>query len=209
MDIDEFPANDLKTKESFFIWPTNDAIHKNHLNAIDGLIHYYNRGGNFKVVMTGFGIEKFDITENLDEKQLLPHVVAFRKKVKNSKILKERLIICPNLTKNEYYALIKKSRFLWHPTLTDNGTFTVVEAAVLGVPGLSSDYPQIRYLDRYFGLNLTFFDQNFPESIAEALIRMESEHLAKKTQLPDPEKISQFNWKNIAENYYNIIKDLV
>jgi len=209
MDIDELPDNNQTTIENYFIWPTNDLIHKNHLNAINGLIRYYNRGGNLNVIMTGFNIEKFDINEKFDDNQLLPHVVAFRERVKNNKILKERLIICPNLNKHEYYSLIKKSHFLWHPVLTDNGTFTVIEAAMLGIPGLSSDYPQMHYKDQYFGLNLTFFDQKSPEAIADALIRMEGEFLAKKAQLPNPEKLSQFNWKNNAENYYHVIRDLL
>jgi glycosyltransferase involved in cell wall biosynthesis len=209
MDIDQMPSNDQKISENYFIWPTNDAIHKNHINAIDGLIRYYNEGGKLDVIMTGFGVEKFEINEQLEENQLLPHIVASRRKIKNNKMLKERLRIYPNLSKYEYHSLIKKSRFLWHPALTDNGTFTVVEAAMLGVPGLSSDYPQMRYLDKYFGLNLTFFNQTSPESIAKALTRMEGEYLSKKAQLPDPEKLSQLNWENNAENYYNLIKDLI
>jgi hypothetical protein len=209
MDTDELPVNDLKVTEKYFIWPTNDAIHKNHLNAINGLIRYYEKGGKLSVIMTGFGVEKFLINEQLEQNQLLPHVVTSREKIKNNKMLQERLLIHPNLSKYEYYSLIRKSQFLWHPALTDNGTFTVVEAAMLGIPGLSSDYPQMHYLDHYFGLNLTFFDQNSPESIAKALMKMECEYITKKAQLPDPMKISELNWKNTAENFYNIIQDLI
>ena len=209
MNNKDIPPEIHQEDESYFIWPTNVGAHKNHLTALEGLIQYYSEGGQLDVTVTGFDIEQLDINQPADEATLQPHIKKFREKIRKNKSLLEHFEVKSQLTKSEYYHELKKACFIWHPTLLDNGTFTVVEAAVLGVPGLSSDYSQMKYIDSYFGLHLTFFDPRSVSSIAEGLHFMEREWKNLKDLMPPPEKIQRFGWENIAGYYWRIIEGLL
>ena len=49
-----------------------------------------------------------------------------------------------------FAGLLSEAAFLWHPAMIDNGSFTVIESAMRGVPALSSDYPAMREIDENF-----------------------------------------------------------
>ena len=46
------------------------------------------------------------------------------------------------------------TKFLWHPATIDNGTFSVIEAAHLKVPSLSSGYPAMKEINEQYNLSL-------------------------------------------------------
>jgi glycosyltransferase involved in cell wall biosynthesis len=73
-----------------------------------------------------------------------------------------------------YARVLRSARFLAHNVIADNGTFSAVEAALLGTPSVSSDYPQMREIDEACGLGLRFFDPFDERATAEALRAGES-----------------------------------
>jgi len=101
-----------------------------------------------------------------------------------------------------YARVLRSARFLAHNVIADNGTFSAVEAALLGTPSVSSDYPQMREIDEAFGLGLRFFDPFDERATAEALLAGES--------LPPPpddvgRRIRDLSWRAWDESLVEAI----
>ena len=77
-----------------------------------------------------------------------------------------------------------EARFLWHPTQIDNGSFSVVDAAHLRIPALSSDYPAMHEIDDQFGLGLAWSPSDDPRRMASALKWMEDNVEERRSLLP-------------------------
>ena len=99
-----------------------------------------------------------------------------------------------SLDDRDYVAVLKDCNFLIHNVLADNGTFSVVEAAILGRPAVSSDYPQMRELDEQFGLGLRFFDPM--DVAATARIMQEAEALEGPNHQLTLAQIRQSTWRS-------------
>ena len=103
--------------------------------------------------------------------------------------------------------VIGLAAFLWHPGQVDNGTFSVVEAAHLGVPALSSDYPAMREIDQQFTLRLTWMDPDDPDNMARQLKRMETDSEALRLRLPSAEQLASQSVDRLAGAYWSVIKE--
>lgn len=208
LDISEDSTVDIEKENEYFLWPTNLALHKNHINAIEAILRYINEGGKLNVVITGVETEQLDIDQVKDEKVERKNIIEFRKIIRSHNILKKRISIKGNVSKEEYYHLIRNANFLWHPVLRDNGTFCVIEAAALGIPSLSSDYPQMKYISEYFNLNLSFFKPYSISDMSESLHYMEKNWPDKSDKLPSYEQIKN-NYINKDLEYWKIISDII
>jgi glycosyltransferase involved in cell wall biosynthesis len=185
----------------FFLWTTNLAPHKNHENAFKALRLYYEKyGGSLKCHVTGV-----DTRELL--KRRTPHLRVLRDICQSSAALKHHLKIQGELPEEIYQAELRRSAFLWHPGRIDNGTFSVVEAAHLGVPALSSDYPAMREIDQQFGLNLTWMDPDDPDNMARQLKRLEADSETPRYRLPSAEQLASQSVDRLAGTYWGVIKD--
>ncbi|NJR20117.1 MAG: glycosyltransferase family 4 protein [Hyphomonadaceae bacterium] len=191
MICDLFPIDEDKIEEEqkYFIWTTNMAFHKNHDAAMEALNIYYEKyDGILNCYITG--VNSRALNNSIKE-------MTFRKKIKAFGELSDLL----------YQKLLQNSAFLWHPTLLDNGTFSVVEAAALGVPSLSSDYPAMREIDRQASLNLTFFDSYDPWAMAKALAEFETGFRDKKLNLPTRKSLSNaVGVQANAAKYWGVVK---
>jgi glycosyltransferase involved in cell wall biosynthesis len=177
---------DEATRPPYFAWVTNSSPHKNHLRMVRALRTYYGSlGGSLDVRVTGLWTDLFD--PDLPEARIgprrgiydLPYVREVREAVRT--LLgpwRDRVHLLGAVPDAEYVRIVRESRFLLHNVLADNGTFSVVEAGILGRPAVSSDYPQMREIDASFGLGLRFFDPCDEASTAAALLEGE--------QLPAP-----------------------
>jgi glycosyltransferase involved in cell wall biosynthesis len=163
--------------EPFLAWVTNTAVHKNHLRMLRALERYAGElGGSLNVLVTGIGTDLFD-PELPAERRVgreflwdLPYVRAVRDTVAAvDPALRRRLRFLGSVPDVGYVRLLKSATFVAHNVLADNGTYSVVEAALLGRPSISSDYPQMREIDSAFGLGLRFFDPFDEQSTAAAL----------------------------------------
>jgi glycosyltransferase involved in cell wall biosynthesis len=117
-----------KADRPYFVWPTNPSPHKNHDNAAKALRLYYEElDGQMDCRVVGNGSDRVA--------DLLPdHFVRGRSSTTGREQISP-VSILGELPDGRYQSLLAGAEFLWHPARRDNGTFCVVEAASLGVPG--------------------------------------------------------------------------
>jgi glycosyltransferase involved in cell wall biosynthesis len=192
LDVDHFERlaaeaagerdDEMLPQRPFFAWVTNPSPHKNQLRmlrAIDRAIREL--GSSLDVVVTGVWTDLFD-PDLAAERRLgrepqwtTPHVRRVREAVAALEpAVRRRLTFLGGVPDEAYARVLRSARFLAHNVIADNGTFSVVEAALLGTPAVSSDYPQMREIDEAFGLGLRFFDPFDEAATAEALVAGES-----------------------------------
>jgi len=210
MEFDPYESSSHSTKmeSNYFLWPTNATQHKNHLNAIEALNLYYEKyDGNLAVIMTGqnthyFINNKCNISLSLYFKEVIRLIEKYP-------TVKQNIKICGNLPIQDYINILQSAKFLWHPTLIDNGTYAVIEAACHNIPSLSSKYPQMRYMNERFNLGLNFCDATQPDDMAIQLKEMEINHINRRQLLPKKEFLEKFSYKNIAPEFWNIVRGLL
>jgi glycosyltransferase involved in cell wall biosynthesis len=176
---------------SYFIWTTNLAPHKNHQNTFDGLELYYEEFN---------GILECHIT-GVESGRLLQSYPSLEKKLAFSQKLKTKVLFCRELPDAAYKQKLQSAAFLFHSAVVDNGTFSVLEAAQLGIPSLSSDYPPMREIDLRFNLGLNWMDSASAENIALNLKKMEETYLQLKENILK-KNLDQFRHTHDDEIYY-------
>lgn len=185
----------------YFIWTTNISAHKNHENAMRAVQLYYDEyGGTLECRVTG-------VNTDVLLKSDLPHLKPLRNLVSRSPALERNLQLLGELSDRSYQAQLGGSTFLWHPARIDNGTFSVVEAAHLGVPSLSSDYPAMREIDEQFSLKLTWMDPHDPNDMARQLKTMESIAATIRSTLPSPQQLAPQAVGALAGEYWQAVEE--
>lgn len=200
--IEVVPQIDSSNQDCYFLWTTNMSIHKNHLRAFQALEIYYKKyQGKLDCFVTGV-----DTLKLLNGKTKVEYQEKVQSYLHNNPLLLEKLKILGNLPDKEFTYVLSKAKFLWHPTLIDNGTFSVIEAAYHNVPSLSSDYPQMRYIDNMFNLNMLFMNAQNAEDIAKHLLQMEQQHFERRALLPDKNYLTQLSYANQAPKFWEAIE---
>jgi len=196
----EAGADGILPATPFFAWVTNPSPHKNQLRMVQAIDRYVHKlGGSLDVVVTGVWTDLFDPDLPVERRVgrepqwNTPHVRLVREAVAALAPETRRRMRFLGAVPDEAYArVLRSARFLAHNVIADNGTFSVVEAALLGTPAVSSDYPQMREIDTAFGLGLQFFDPFDEVATAEALRAGES--------LPPPpesvgRRVRELSWR--------------
>lgn len=196
-----FPELDnTLTSPSFFLWSTNLGPHKNHYHALRALQIYYEQlGGQFECHITGTN------TDNMFQSEL-PHLEKMQKLYKSNMLIQQRVKVLGELPEHSYLSELCRAKFLWHAARVDNGTFSVIEAAHLGVPSLSSNYPAMREMDAQFNLNLSWMDPHNSHEMAEKLKQMELNHVLMQSRLPHAEELSVHSMEHVAIQYWKIVR---
>ncbi len=135
-----------------------------------------------------------------------PHLSDFSRVVSQSKQTRRAVKIEGELPDLDYHRKLAYAEFLWHPALWDNGTFSAVEAACVGTPTLSSDYPAMREMDHQFGLAMAWMDGTSARKMAEALKWMEVNADAKRQQLPSLDALNEQSVDKLAGSYWREIQ---
>jgi glycosyltransferase involved in cell wall biosynthesis len=186
---------------SYFLWTTNAAPHKNHLNAIAALKIYYEKlGGTLECRITGVNTEKLLMSD-------ASHIVPAAKLFKTSELLKKNLSWLGELPEASYQSQLVGAAFLWHAGCIDNGTFSVIEAAYSRVPSLSSDYPAMREIDKQFSLNLQWMDAHDPQHMAAQLKFMEVQAVELRSKLPAGSLLQEQSVENLAAEYWKVVRE--
>jgi glycosyltransferase involved in cell wall biosynthesis len=194
-------TNKLDAKADYFLWTTNLVVHKNHKNAFKALSIYYKElDGKLKCYITGVGTKEIAAPHFL-------HLKNVSEILKDNEKLDASLVLCGEVADAEYRKLIKGSAFLWHPARVDNGTFSVIEAASLKVPSLSSDYPPMREINDMFQLNLLWMDPWDPMDMAKQLKHMELNARQRRQYLPSEADLATHQVEKKAAFYWDIIKE--
>ncbi|MFH0963961.1 MAG: glycosyltransferase [Planctomycetota bacterium] len=190
----------------YFVWTSNSTPHKNHERVLEALARYYDHlGGRLKAVMVGQCTEDFDPRRKYPFQRSDPvYAEKIRRLIAQRPSLKENLDIRGYPPDEAYLSIIRNARFLLHANLYDNGSFSVIDAAYLGAPSLSSRYPAMEFMNESFDLNLTFFDPFDVVDIAAKLKEMEAR--GDKVRLPDPARLDEASWRNVAPDFYQAIQ---
>lgn len=209
-DLMSFPNAALgkkKLAKNYFLWSTNTAEHKNHLYALRGLADYYHKGGKLLCVLTGVNTELFDVrsSEKKIGDRITPYIRQVRQLIEQDEGLKSNLYVKGNLPKEYYTQLLQEAKFVFHPGYGDNGNGTAIDAACLGVPTICSDYPAMRYIDSYVGLNAHFFDPFDEDSICLALQDGEISCAEYAKLIPAREQLKRFTVEGKYSEVYEII----
>lgn len=184
----------------YFLWTTNPSSHKNHKNTADALqIYYETLAGELDCNVTGFE------TKGMLARGL-PHLLAMAEVFERSKILRKRVKWLGELPDAQYQHVLSQSRFLMHAGRIDNGTFSVIEAACLGVPSLSSNYPPMREIDEQFSLNLSWMNPDSPRDMAEQLKIMELNAMERRKFLPSEAELKAQRIECHASAYWQEVR---
>lgn len=188
-------------RDASFIWTTNANPHKNHRKALEALAIYYEEmGGKLRCNITGVRTR-----ELLSGK--IGHLKDGPEILKRSPKLRKNLVLHGDLPDSVYQAMLARSQFLWHPGLVDNGTFSVVEAATLDVPALSSDYPAMKEMNEQFSLSLNFMDPTNAFDMAKQLKYMEENISEAISRLPTEDVLSEQSVDKLARKYWETISE--
>jgi glycosyltransferase involved in cell wall biosynthesis len=197
------PVADLQTSRErpYFIWPTNAAAHKNHVNAFKALrIYWEELGGNLDCHVTGVSTSGL-----LDDE--LPFLRLLGNSADDIAALRARIRLHGELSDALYQRELAGARFLWHPAQIDNGTFSVVDAAHVRVPALSSDYPAMHEIDDQFELGLAWTPSDDPGRMARALKWMEQHAEEQRSMLPSQEHLEKHNVSAFAGRYWAVVRE--
>jgi glycosyltransferase involved in cell wall biosynthesis len=136
----------------------------------------------------------------------LPHLKVVGRFLDQSALLRSRIKWCGELPDRDYRSQLRSAEFLFHAAVVDNGTFSVVEAAQLGVPSLSSDYPAMREINQNFSLGLTWMDGRSSRHMAMKLKEMEASCRALRVGLPAPQKFRNNSVATHALRYWQEVE---
>lgn len=196
--------------DEYFLWSTNTSLHKNHIIALDAILHYYMMGGKLKCVVTGFNTEYMNPEHELDDDCFkVPHILKIRELIFQNNLLKNNMIFLGNLPKPMYKCVLKNANFFFHPGSSDNGNGTAFDALFLGVPTISSDYHAMRFYDTYFPLNMLFFDNTDVDDMAEKLYQADRSNDELRAKLPSKKELEKkmIDSPDIYIPIYNQIKN--
>lgn len=168
----------------YAVWVTNSNRHKNHLMMIDAIEDYFTvQEGVLNIVVTGIFSQCFSpfgdhcsLSEEEKSVYYHPYISKIRHKV-HEKLAQfaDRILFAGEVGDQDYFSLVSGAKYLIHNVIADNGTYSVIEAAQLGTPSISSDYPQMRYIENRFEIPLSFFN---PYDYREASMLMKKSESA-------------------------------
>lgn len=193
-------VENLPSPSKYFLWTTNAAAQKNHRNALTALALYYEKwDGRLDCMVTGLGTDALFAGAPL-------HLRGCAEMIEQRASLRERLRWRGELPDVEYQAALEDAAFLWHAGSIDNGTLSVVEAASLGVPALSSDYAAMREIDQQFSLALAWMKVDDPSDMARQLKQMEQSCISRRMLLPNAEKLAEQRVDRLGDQYWEAVR---
>lgn len=134
------------------------------------------------------------------------YIEEIREQISENIFLKRNLKFYGELEKDTYLQLLKRAKFTFHPGYADNGNGVCVDAAQLGVPTLTADYPAMRYMDERMDMQFTYFDPHDAESISDGLKYMERQADQIALSLPPSSHFLQFAWRGQSKEVYAQIR---
>jgi len=185
----------------YFIWPTKAAPNMNHDNAFKALRIYWEEiGGKLDCHVTGVNTDGL-----LDAESPFPRLLG--NSAADIRRLHARIRLKGELSDAMYQCELGEARFLWHPAQIDNGSFSVVDAAHLRVPALSSDYPAMHEINDQFGLGLAWSRSDDPRRMASALKWMEDNVEERRSLMPSSEDLEQHSVRAYASQYWSVVRE--
>jgi glycosyltransferase involved in cell wall biosynthesis len=185
----------------YFLWTTNAAAHKNHVNAFKALrIYWQELEGTLDCHVSGANTSGLlDVGRR--------HLELLGSSPEDRATLRARIRVLGELPDISYRRELIRAGFLWHPARNDNGTLSAIEAAHLRVPCLSSDYPAMREIDGQFELGLAWMPGDDPIGMARALRWMEDHYEQQRGVLPTTDRLRQQDAAALASRYWTVVRE--
>lgn len=210
LELNKIPNLNYNHVKDYFIWSTNTTPHKNHIRALQALEMYYHNGGTLDCWITGANTQYLEPGIDLSQAPVsLDYILKIHDIIRNSIYLKDHLRFMGNMPKDTYIQVLKEAKFVYHPGYGDNGNGTVMDAAGMGVPSLSSDYPAMRYLASFIGVPVHYVPPFDVDKIASALGNMENYCDEYAQQLPSRKELEKKEYINQTEELYCCIKQII
>lgn len=145
--------------ENYILLITNSVVGENYQKIIEALKLYYQYyDGSLDVALIG---------QNNHPTQEVYNQIT------NDFSIKDRILYVDRPSDDLFYGLLSKAKFLWNFNVNNYDMYSVLEAAYCGIPSLTLKHPTMEYLNSRFQLNLTYFDPNNIQAIAETIQLME------------------------------------
>ena len=199
------------TGRPYMLWSTNPMPHKNHINALKGLKKYYEMGGTLDVVVTGANTELLNPKRKRKEGDipLSASTARFVHMLEQDPKTSRHIRFKGNMEKKVYLSYLKHAMFLLHPGYGDNGNGTTFDAACMGVPTLSNDYPAMRDLADFCHIPVAFMDAFDEKKMALALLDMEKHAAQLASQIPSVEVLRTATISHARYALYREIRRIV
>lgn len=196
------------SRKDYFVWTTNTGAHKKHMQSLKAFEIYFNELGEsaLDVQVTGVDTHLFD--PEVDCAEPGPLIAQVRAFIAQRPVLKRRLVFHGELDESSYSRLLGSARFLFHNVTMDNGTLCAVEAAYLGVPTLSSDYPPMRFLSERYRLNCRFMHQDRLSDVVQHLLGATRDAADWRASLPSREFLDSLSWRSVSGEFWGAIRML-
>lgn len=198
-------SNFIKSQDGYFIWPTNTSTHKNIIKALKAIKEYLENNGTLNIIMTGVNTQKLDPKTKYNGTESLIHEI--RHKINSHSVYNDRIFFMGDMEYTDYTHVLQSAKFLFHPTLIDNGTFSVLEAAVYGVPSASANYPQMCYMAEKFDLTMHFFDPHCINEMTKTLFWMEKYHQDYEKKLPSKDSMLEKSYLSFSKELWTVIQE--
>lgn len=209
---DNFSDEEIAASDKpYMLWSTNPMPHKNHINAFRGLKKYYEMGGMLDVIVTGAGTELLKPKRKRKDGDipLGESTIRFIRMLEQDPKTSRHIHFKGNMTKQAYLSCLKHARFLLHPGYGDNGNGTTFDAACMGVPTLSNDYPAMRDLADFCHIPVVFMDAFDEKKMALALLDMEKRAAQLAAQIPPVEVLRTATISHTRHALYSEIRRIV
>jgi glycosyltransferase involved in cell wall biosynthesis len=193
--------NASQTTQPYFVWLANAGSHGDYTDAFSALrIYWEEMGGSLDCHVTGANSSQL-----LDES--LPYLKLLGSSKADIELNRARIGLRGELPDTLYRREVGNAVFLWHTPELEDDVFGVIEAAYLGVPSLSSDYPAMREIDDQFGLNLAWMHHDGPRRMASALRSMEDDANRRRTLLPTGEALRNQDTEALERQYWKAVRE--
>lgn len=201
--INARPVADLACP--FFLNIANASPHKGCKTLLQGFSKWKQQrlDKSMRLVVCGCGTEQFS---NQGPEALSEYARDIRNLVKQCGLVEGKDVVFLGYVNDETLKyLLEQSAAVINAANHDNGSYSMIEAVWFGKPIISSDYPAAAYVNARFDLDCIFFQNENPQSLAEAL------EIALRKSLPDVEQValaqkglerSELSHRVYAERFY-------
>lgn len=203
-DVETSPSDGDDDARPYIMWSTILSQHENHLSTLSGLARFVESFPH-EIVVTGFHTKSFD-PGNSKPSVDHPYVRSVRTAIERSPQLRERIRFRGFVSDAEYGRLMARATAVLHTSTGDNGTYSALEAAWLGVQTVCSRYPAMEQLAKQFGLPLILFDVDESGSLVDALRDGLENSALHRRRLPSREQLSRFRYDLLSPEYWQRFK---
>jgi glycosyltransferase involved in cell wall biosynthesis len=185
------------------LWP-----HKNHKNLILALAELKRRGQRVALVCSGeFTDEAFG---SLPPARTRVHAQDYRElALQAGLILGQDIIGVGYVGDVELATLYASAGFVVMASLTEGGSFPILEGAAQGVPLVCSDIEVYREQIEFYGLKPIYFDPTDPSSIAGSIARRIGTPPSNEELAAAAQRVRSRSWANVAQEYLRVFESVV